>query len=53
METVDEAKRNLEEAIEMFFEDASQSEVLSLLAHLKPESSVEIQHHSELSVMQH
>ena len=42
-ETVNEAKENLEEAIEMFFEDASQSEILSLLAHLKPESPVEIQ----------
>ena len=52
-ETVNEAKENLEEAIEMFFEDASQSEILSLLAHLKPESPVEIQHHPEVSVMQH
>ena len=31
-ETVNEAKENLEEAMEMFFEDASQSEILSLLA---------------------
>ena len=37
----------------MFFEDASQSEILSLLAPLKPESPVEIQHHPEISVMQH
>ena len=51
--TVNEAKKNLEEAIEMFFEDASQSEILSLLAPLKPESPVEIQHHPEISVMQH
>ena len=52
-ETVNEAKKNLEEAIEMFFEDASQSEILSLLVHLKPESPVEIQHPLEISVMQH
>lgn len=51
-ETVIEAKKNLEEAIEMFFEDASQSEILSLLAPLKPESPVEIQHHPEITVMQ-
>ena len=52
-ETVNEAKENLEEAIEMFFEDASQSEILSLLAPLKPESPVEIQRHPEISVIQH
>lgn len=52
-ETVIEAKKNLEEAIEMFFEDASQSEILSLLAPLKPESPVEIQHQPEITVMQH
>ena len=42
-ETVNEARKNLEETIEMFFEDASQSEILSLLAPLKPESPVGIQ----------
>ena len=52
-ETVNEAKANLEEAIEMFFEDASQSKILSLLAHLKPESPVEIQRHPGISVIQH
>ena len=52
-ETVNEAKKNLEEAIEMFFEDASQSEILSLLVHLQPESPVEIQHHPEIPAMQH
>ena len=41
-ETVDEAKKNLEEAIEMFFEDALHSEILSLLAPLEPSSPVEI-----------
>ncbi len=52
-DTVIEAKRNLEEAIAMFLEDASQSEIMSLFASLEPESSVEIIHHPELSVMQH
>ena len=52
-ETVNEATKNLEEAIEMFFEDASQSEILSLLAPLKPGSPVEIQHLPEISVIQH
>ena len=42
-ETVSEAKRNLEEAIEMFFEDASHSEIMGLLAPLEPESPIEIQ----------
>ncbi len=41
-ETVIEAKRNLEEATRMFFEDASRSEIMSLLAPLEPESSVKI-----------
>ena len=31
-ETFNEARKNLEEAIEMFFEDASQNEILSLFA---------------------
>ena len=52
-ETVSEAKRNLEEAIEMFFEDASQSEIMSLLASLKPELRFGIQHHPEISVVQY
>lgn len=41
--TMIEAKKNLEEAIEMFFEDASQSEIMGLLAPLAPKSPVEIQ----------
>lgn len=48
--TANEAKKNLEEAIEMFFEDASQSEILSLLAPLEPESSVGIRYHEEIPV---
>ena len=52
-ETINEAKRNLEEAIEMYFEDASQGEFLSLLANLKPESPVEIQRHPEVPTLQH
>ena len=43
-ETVDEAMKNLVEAIEMFFEDASSTEILSLLVHLEPEAPVEIRH---------
>ena len=52
-ETVNEAKKNLEEAIEMFFEDASQSEIMSFLASLKPELPFGIQYHPEISVVQH
>ncbi len=52
-ETVIEAKRNLEEAIEMFFEDAWQNEILSLLGNLKPESPVRIRHCTKISVVQH
>ena len=51
-ETVIEAKRNLEEAIEMFLEDASQSEIMSLLASLEPESSVKIQRPPEIPAEQ-
>jgi len=51
-ETVIEAKRNLEEAIEMFLEDASQSEIMSLLAPLEPESPVEIRRSPEISAEQ-
>ncbi len=51
-ETVIEAKRNLEEAIEMFLEDVSQSEIVSLLAPLEPESSVKIQRPPEISAEQ-
>ncbi len=51
--TTNEAKRNLEEAIEMFFEDASPSETTCLLARLKPESSVALLHPPKISVMQH
>ena len=46
-ETANEAKKNLEEAIEMFFEDASHSEILSLLSPLEPESPIDIQHHPQ------
>ena len=51
-ETVIEAKRNLEEAIEMFLEEASQSEIMSLLAPLEPESPVEIRRSPEIPAMQ-
>lgn len=47
-ETVMEAKRNLEEAIEMFFEDASHSEIMSLLAPFAPESPAKIQRPTEI-----
>lgn len=42
-ETVQEAKKNLEEAVEMFFEDASPLEILSHLGLLEAESPIEIQ----------
>ena len=51
-ETVNEAKENLEEAIEMFLEDASLSEILGLLVHLKPKFPVEIQRRPEILSMQ-
>ena len=47
-ETVIEAKRNLEEAIEMFLEEASHSEIMGLLTPLEPESPVEIQRPPEI-----
>ena len=47
-ETVIEAKRNLEEAIEMFLEDASQNEIMNLIAPLEPESSVKLQRPPEI-----
>ena len=52
-ETVNEAKRNLEEAIEMFLEEATHSEIMGHLASLKPELPSGIQHHPEISVVQH
>lgn len=51
-ETFIEAKKNLEEAIEMFCEDASHSEIVGLLAPLEPESPVEIQRSPEIPAMQ-
>ena len=51
-ETFIEAKKNLEEAIEMFCEDASHSEIVGLLAPLEPESPVEIQRPPEIPAMQ-
>ncbi|MCY3899917.1 MAG: type II toxin-antitoxin system HicB family antitoxin [Caldilineaceae bacterium] len=41
-ETVQEAKKNLEEAVEMFFEDASPIEILNHLGLLEAESPLEI-----------
>lgn len=41
--TIDEAKNNLEEAIEMFFEDASPSEIVNALSKLEPEVTVKLQ----------
>ena len=52
-ETIDEAKKNLEEAIEMFFEDAPVSEISGLLSHLKPSSPEEIQHLPEVRIAQY
>ena len=51
-DTVIEAKRNLEEAIAMFLEDASQSEIMSLLAPLEPESPVVIRRPPEIQAEQ-
>lgn len=46
--TIEEAKNNLEEAIEMFFEDASPSEVMSALSNLEPEDAVEVQRQADI-----
>ena len=51
-ETVGEARENLEEAIEMFLEDASQSEIMGLLALLEPESFVKIRRPPEIQAEQ-
>ncbi|MDE0078505.1 MAG: type II toxin-antitoxin system HicB family antitoxin [Caldilineaceae bacterium] len=47
-ETANEAKKNLEEAVEMFTEDASLSEILSLLAALESESHFGIRDHIDI-----
>ena len=52
-ETIDEAKENLEESIEMFFADASVSEILGLLSNLEPSSPVKIQHLPEVRISQY
>ena len=41
--SIDEARNNLEEAIQMFFEDASSTEILGALSKIEPETTVEIQ----------
>ncbi|MDE0630994.1 MAG: type II toxin-antitoxin system HicB family antitoxin [Caldilineaceae bacterium] len=46
--TVEEAKNNLEEAIRMFFEDASPSEIMKALSSLEPEVTVEIQREADI-----
>lgn len=49
-ETANEAQKNLEEAVEMFTEDASLSETLGLLAPLEPESPFGIRYHTDIPV---
>jgi len=44
-ESEEEAEKNLQEAIEMFFEDASVNEILAILSDLEPDALVEFQHH--------
>lgn len=46
--TVEEARNSLEEAIEMFFEDASTSEIMKALPSLEPEAKVEIQRDADI-----
>lgn len=46
--TIEKTKNNLEEAIEMFFEDASPSEVMSALSNLEPEDAVEVQRQADI-----
>ena len=47
--TVEEARNNLEEAIRMFFEDASPGEIMKALSNLEPEVKVEIQREADVS----
>ena len=46
--TVEEAKTNLEEAIRMFFEDASPSEIMKVPSNLEAEVKVEIQREADI-----
>ena len=46
--TVEEARSSLEEAIEMFFEDASTSEIMKVLSNLEAEVTVEIQREADI-----
>lgn len=51
-DTVEEAKSNLVEALEMFFEDASPLEVMESLARLDPTARPTIQRQSERQIGQ-
>lgn len=46
--TVEEARNNLEEAIRMFFEDASPSEIMKALSNLEAEVKVEIRREADI-----
>ena len=52
-ESEEEAEKNLQEAIEMFFEDASVNEILAILSDLEPDALVEFQHHSQGQTARH
>lgn len=47
-DTPDEARDNLEEALNMFFEDASDIEIMDVLSRIKPESRPKIQQRPSL-----
>lgn len=47
-DTPDEARENLEEALNMFFEDASDVEIMDALSRIKPESRPRIQQRPSL-----
>ena len=49
-ETVEEARRNLEEALELFFEVASYTEVMEYLSHFGPVSPADIQKQPQVQV---
>lgn len=51
--SIDEAKKNLEEAMTMFFEDASFNEILDILRNIEPSSLVEVQYNPEVQAVQH
>ncbi len=51
--SVEDAQKNLDEAIEMFLEDASINEILGILSKLEPDQLVEFQQRPQGQTAQH